>query len=85
LSEALAVGLPVITTTGGGMSAQVLAACGTLVAPHAVESVVAQLQLWLNAPDERQRVGADARRFAADNFRISTYIEQLTELYATLL
>lgn len=85
LAEAMACGLPIITTAGGGMSAQVAAAGGTVVAPQAIEPVVDQLVHWKRDAQSRLHVGSTARSYAYVHFRPAAYRQALIDVYKSMV
>jgi len=82
--EALAAGLPIVATRGGGASEIVTAASGVLTAaePQAVAAALAEL---IGNPEERRALGAGARARAADfepGKRMRALAEALQEVSA---
>jgi glycosyltransferase involved in cell wall biosynthesis len=82
--EALAAGLPVVATRGGGASEIVTAASGVLTAaePQAVAAALAEL---IGNPEARRTLGAGARARAADfepAVRMRALAEALQEVSA---
>ena len=60
LTEALARGLPVISTTGGAIPDTVPAAAARLVPPGDADALAKALEYWLHHPDARARAAAAA-------------------------
>ena len=58
LVEALAAGLPVVTSSLGGAAEVVTPACGLFVAPGNAAALADALRALLASPSERQRLGA---------------------------
>lgn len=84
LAEAMASGVPVIATTGGGAEHMVEPAGGLLVPPSQAGAVAeGLLRIW-TAPLERAQRGERARRFAEQRFGTQRYIEQLVGIYQSL-
>jgi glycosyltransferase involved in cell wall biosynthesis len=82
--EALAAGLPIVATRGGGASEIVTAAAGVLTAaePQAVAAALAEL---IGNPEGRRALGAGARARAADyepEVRMRALAEALQEVGA---
>jgi glycosyltransferase involved in cell wall biosynthesis len=65
LSEAIAHGLPVISTTAGAIPDTVPAAASLLVAPDDAVALAAALRRLIEQPDERRRLASAARAAAA--------------------
>jgi glycosyltransferase involved in cell wall biosynthesis len=64
LAEAVAYGLPVISTTAGAIPETVSSAASLLVAPDDVDALTAALRRLIEQPDERRRLAAAARAAA---------------------
>nr|WP_297460130.1 glycosyltransferase family 4 protein [uncultured Halomonas sp.] len=62
VSEALARGLPVITTTGGALTHTLPHDAGLAVPPGDVTALADALRRWFDDPELRQRLRAGARR-----------------------
>jgi hypothetical protein len=65
LAEAVAYGLPVVSTTAGAIPETVPAAASLLVAPDDVVALTVALRRLIAQPDERRRLAAAARTAAA--------------------
>jgi glycosyltransferase involved in cell wall biosynthesis len=65
LSEAIAHGVPVVSTTAGAIPQTVPAAAGLLVPPDDVAALASALRRLIERPDERRRLAAAARAAAA--------------------
>jgi glycosyltransferase involved in cell wall biosynthesis len=83
-AEAMASGLPVVSTLGGGTEGMIEAGGGILIPPGQAEALADALMMLWKSPAEMTRRGHDARRFAERTFSIERYIEQLTEIYRSL-
>jgi glycosyltransferase involved in cell wall biosynthesis len=71
IMEALAVGLPVITTRHAGFHAEMLThGANVMFVERDVEEIAAALQLLRNDPELRAKLGAGARDFAAKNHNL---------------
>lgn len=81
--EAMAVGLPVISTTVGGIPDAVENGVeGLLIAPRNVDALVAAIAKLLRNPELRQQMGEAAVRKARDQFSSDKVIRRLETLYA---
>jgi glycosyltransferase involved in cell wall biosynthesis len=84
IGEALASGLPVILSSGGGADHLVEAAGGILVPPKAPEAIAEALVQLVETPETMTRMSKNARIFAERNFDIDSYVETLATLYQSL-
>jgi glycosyltransferase involved in cell wall biosynthesis len=83
--EAMAAGLPVVAYNVGGNVELVNEERGALVAAgHEGEFATAILRLLSDA-NLRGEMGANARRFAEENFSVNQVVRRYGELYETLL
>jgi glycosyltransferase involved in cell wall biosynthesis len=82
LVEAMACGLPVVSTTAGGIPELVTDGVdGFLTAPGEVASIAERIGTLLGAPELRQRMGAAARDTAVTGFDINRAAEQLHQIF----
>jgi glycosyltransferase involved in cell wall biosynthesis len=81
LTEALARGLPIISTSGGAIPGTVPPHAGQLVTPGDVEGLSEALRGWLDDPRARDRA-ADAARDAAG--RLPTWPDQVDRFWAAI-
>ena len=65
LSEAIAHGLPIVSTITGAIPQTVSAGTGLLVPPDDVAALAQALRCLIGAPDERRRLAMNARAAAA--------------------
>jgi glycosyltransferase involved in cell wall biosynthesis len=85
LAEAMASGLTVIATQGGGAEPLVLASGGTIVPVDRPEAVAQTLAALWQTPEELARRRRLARRFAEQQFGLQNYLQTLLELYESVL
>jgi glycosyltransferase involved in cell wall biosynthesis len=74
--EAMALGTPVVAFSVGGVAEQVGDA-GVLVPPQDVEGLATAVVKLLESPDERRRLGDEARRRVQSRFSTVTFRTQL--------
>jgi glycosyltransferase involved in cell wall biosynthesis len=65
LSEAIAHGLPVVSTTAGAIPDTVPPGTGLLVPPNDAAALAGALRRLIGSPTERQRLATNARAAAA--------------------
>ena len=84
--EAMAYGLPVISTRVGGIPEVVVQGeTGLLVSPGDVQALAAGISLLLRNPDLCQKLGTNGRRLVEESYLVEPVMEQLYSLYDTLL
>lgn len=84
LAEAMACGLPVVSTTVAGIPELVThGRNGLLAAPRQIDEIAANLSLLLNDAAKRQQFGQAARNTIMEEFNLQTGASQLAELYRT--
>lgn len=84
LLEAMACGLPVVSTTIGGVGEAIQHGVnGLLAAPGDADGVAAHLAALLSNGDHRRRLGAAARQAAVERFDARVWAERLAALLAT--
>ena len=81
LVEALAAGLPCVTTPGVAVSEDIASKDAGLVVSGDVDSLVKGLERLLTDNELRRRLGANARRLAVDRFSVEMMGRSLHELY----
>ena len=81
--EAMACGLPVVATTGGGVAELVDERTGVLAAPNSVDSLAAAIEA-IYARDLAQ-LGANARRKAAEYYDWDQILPQVMRRYQAVL
>lgn len=83
LAEAMACGVPVVSTTVAGIPELVTHAYnGLLAAPHDVEAVAVALAALLGDASLRQSLGAAARHTVVEHFDLRAGAQQLANLFA---
>lgn len=83
LVEAMACGLPVVTTSAGGITDLVAhGENGLLADPHDIDAITAHLTLLLEDAEHRRLLAARARRTVEERFDIADAARRLTELFA---
>jgi len=85
LLEAMAAGLPIVTTPVDGCSELVDADSGVYVDPHSPESITEGLCRVLGDDELRERIGARAQERAEAQFSIERMVDGFEKLYAELL
>jgi len=85
LAEAMASGLPVVTTSVGGIEDLVRDGTnGLLARPHDVEAITALIGGLLRDHGRREQMGAAARRTVEDHFDQQTAAGQLADMFASV-
>lgn len=85
LLEAMAVGLPVVGTSVGGIPEQVGTGAGLLVAPEDPEGLADAVLRLAESPELRARLGAAARERARDLFSLEAQAAALDRVYRRAL
>ncbi len=80
LGEAMACGIPVITTAGGA-EALVRAGAGYVVPANDAAAVASSLAALADDPEERSIRGQRAREIAVQTFSVSQYVDQWIDTY----
>ncbi len=85
IKEAMAMGLPIISTEFMGIPEMVDPTCGTLIPPKNREALQQALfQLWEKPESKRLRMGENGRKKLIDNFSINKQIHDLRSLWSDL-
>jgi glycosyltransferase involved in cell wall biosynthesis len=83
--EAMACGVPVVSTNAGGPSETILdGETGYLVAPRDVTALALYTLLLLRDPDLRAQMGQAARRHVQERFSVETMRDRYEQLFAQL-
>ncbi len=86
LLEAMAVGLPIVTTdVGGNPEIVVPGVTGELVSPRQPEQLAASMLQMIHQRQEWPALGAAARSRVEQHFNIRVMVEQYEDLYSTLV
>jgi glycosyltransferase involved in cell wall biosynthesis len=81
--EAMAAGRPVVATDAGG-TREAVGDAGLIVPVGDADALEAALRRLIDDPDERVRVGAQARRRARDLFSVDVMVDRYVDLYGRL-
>lgn len=82
LMEAMAAGVPVISTTTGGIPELLDSGAGILVPPEDSEALADAIQLLMEDSEMRFKVGAKGREKVEREFAISCVAKKLVSLFA---
>ncbi len=86
LMEAMATGLPVISTRHSGISELVQdGISGFLVPEKDVDALAEKCEYLISHPQRRMEMGRSGRKFVEENFEISKLNQKLVELYSSSL
>lgn len=86
LLESMAMGLPVVATTGGGTPELVENGVnGILVPPLDNQAVVKALLMLLGNIDLRHKLGQEGRQTVSDKFNLTRYLNDYFDIYTKLL
>lgn len=84
LLEAMAWGLPIVTTASGGADEFLRSGSNCLLTkPGDIQELADAMDRLAQNPQLRVRLGAEARK-TAEGFRVELYVEKLTALYEQL-
>jgi alpha-1,6-mannosyltransferase len=81
--EAMACGLPVVGTRGGGVAELVCEQTGVLAQPNSIDSLAEAIDSIYER--DMERLGANARRKAADHYDWNQILPQVLRRYGALL
>ena len=82
LVEAMACGLPVVSTSAGGIPELVTHGVnGFLTAPGDVAGIESQIASLLDSPDLREQMGIAARRTVESSYDVNVAAEQLEKIF----
>lgn len=84
LVEAMACGLPVVSTTAGGIAELITSGVdGFLTTPGDVADIAQQIATLLDSRELRRRMGAAARRTVESDFDVNRAAEQLHAIFVS--
>lgn len=83
--EAMAMAKPVIATNSGGIPEIIRdGENGLLVEPRDYHTITEKIEILINKPDLRKRLGEEARKTVIAKFNIQQFVKNLEELYAEI-
>lgn len=86
LIEAMAVGLPVISTTAGSIADVVIDQhTGLIIPPRDSNALAARIETLLNDAPLRRTLGANAHHHVAQHYSIDHMIDRLEQVYCRVL
>lgn len=86
LKEAMALGLPVISTYHGGIPELIRdGETGLLVKEKDVDAMAEKLSCLIDHPEERKKIGQAGRAYVQENFDIQNLNDRLVHLYRQLI
>jgi len=84
--EAMAAGLPIITTDQGAITESVIDGVnGFIVKPNCPEEIAGKIRFLLDHPQERARMGKESRRLYEENFTEEKMMARLKLVFDTVL
>ena len=81
LMEAMAAGVPVISTTTGGIPELLGNGAGILVPPEDCEALANAIERLLKDPEIRREIGIKGREKVKKEFAIDSVVQKLIELF----
>lgn len=82
IMEAMAAGLPIVSTNVGGIPELLNAECGILVEPKNVYSIASELEKIIADPLYRKKLGENAKKFAQSEFSFNAMLYKTNNAYA---
>jgi glycosyltransferase involved in cell wall biosynthesis len=80
--EAMAAGLPIISTDQGAITESVLDGVnGFIAAPNNPEQIAEKITMLVNDEEMRRRMGKESRRFYEENFTEDIMVERLAKVF----
>ncbi len=83
--EAMASGLPIVSTTVGGNPQAVTRDCGTLIPPGDLERLVTALRPLIESERLRRSMGANGRKRVSEVFHLDAMVEDYRDVHRELL
>ena len=84
--EAMAMGKPIVSSDVGGTPEAITHNVqGILVKPGSIEELTDALLLLLSQPEERERMGAAARKKVKETFSVDKMVEETEKIYRKVL
>jgi glycosyltransferase involved in cell wall biosynthesis len=84
--EAMGCGRPVVVMDGTALPETVFAPTGGLSVPQGdVEALVDTTRRLMDSPEERYRLGQNARRLALKHYNVKDYVEKIIALYREVI
>jgi glycosyltransferase involved in cell wall biosynthesis len=84
--EAMARGLPVITTDSGGLPSMIEhGKTGVLVPMRDSDSLANAIEILHTDPKKRSEIGANARRYVRENHSWSSHVDRVEKIYSQLV
>jgi glycosyltransferase involved in cell wall biosynthesis len=83
--EGMAAGLPIVATRVGGLPEVLSTGRGILTTPGDERGFIDSVIGLIRSPEERQRLGAVARRFIENEYSLANAVRNLEETYVELL
>lgn len=84
--EAMAAGLPIISTDQGAITESVINNVnGFIVEPQAPEEIAEKIKYLTNNPEEKIRMGKESRRIYEENFTEDKMVERLSNVFNQII
>lgn len=84
--EAMAAGLPIISTDQGAITESVLDGVNGFIVPsHSPKKIAEKINYLLKNPDERKKMGIESRRLYDQNFTEDKMVENLAEVFKKVM
>jgi glycosyltransferase involved in cell wall biosynthesis len=84
--EAMAAGLPVISTDQGAITESVLNMLnGLIVEPNNPEQIAEKIEYLVSHPDIMQKMGKESRRLYEENFTEAIMVKRLSNVFNTVI
>lgn len=84
--EAMAAGLPVISTDQGAITESVVHGLnGFIVEPYSPAQIAEKIEFLINNPGEREKMGKESRRLYEGNFTEEIMVKNLSDVFTRVL